>query len=646
MKIDLTQIVFISHLTLNSMTRDEHLSFCKKCHNRKFNPDHGLVCTLTDQVADFDGSCEHFDHDESVIENIEVENKLTTQIVSELPDEIVEKYRAYQDISYAIIGGFFLSIVCAMLWAVFTVSTQYQIVYMAIGVGYLVGRGIRFFGAGIDPIFGFIGSFFAFLGCALGNLFSQVGFIAEAEYLGFIETLMLLDGDTIQAIYMESFNPMDILFYAMATFAGYKFAFRPIPNDVLKLADVRPEKVQLRLPLVLVCLAVIGLSWHSLSKGVSGRQQYYYEDGQTRSEGEYINGLEEGSWFYYHENGRLYLMAEYKNGIESDEWQWYYEDGTIMQIGHYNNGLFDQLWKSFYPNGVLADSSVYQNGRKHGISRNYFENGQVSQTGIYKRDRQQGLWTMYYENGVKSAEGNFVDGKPSGIWKVWDEKGNQIQELEHLTDEKLKLWKVWGKNNNQLVRDGNGTYKNYDNGGNLTQQGEVKNGDRTGDWISYFPDGSIKEEAIFKDNEFIIQNAWSESEQLIKDGEGNYVSYYPESGKEMEKGQLKEGKRHGNWQIFHPNSIVISQDLNYKNGKLDGKGTIYFANGLPQSEGAWKDGKRLGKWIWYYESGVKQCEINYENDKKQGAQIFWSELGREAKEEIYEDGELISERLL
>jgi hypothetical protein len=121
--------------------------------------------------------------------------------------DVVGKLRQQQDILHAIIGGAAAAIVSALLWAVITVSIKYQIGYMAIGVGLLVGFTVRYFGSGIDQPFGFVGAFFALVGCAFGNLFSQIGFIAESESLSYLETLSLLNLDVIISIYKDSFSP-------------------------------------------------------------------------------------------------------------------------------------------------------------------------------------------------------------------------------------------------------------------------------------------------------------------------------------------------------------------------------------------------------------------------------------------------------
>ncbi|MGK0390595.1 MAG: hypothetical protein ACI94Y_003353 [Maribacter sp.] len=69
-------------------------------------------------------------------------------------------------------------------------TTEYQIGFMAIGVGILVGFDNKFAGKGIDSMFGIIGASFALFGCLLGNLFTIVGFAANAEGFSYLEMLL------------------------------------------------------------------------------------------------------------------------------------------------------------------------------------------------------------------------------------------------------------------------------------------------------------------------------------------------------------------------------------------------------------------------------------------------------------------------
>ena len=69
----------------------------------------------------------------------------------------------------AVLAGLIAAGLGAYLWAVITIATGYQIGFMAIGVGVLVGSAVRGFGKGIEPVFGVIGTTLALLGCAAGS---------------------------------------------------------------------------------------------------------------------------------------------------------------------------------------------------------------------------------------------------------------------------------------------------------------------------------------------------------------------------------------------------------------------------------------------------------------------------------------------
>ena len=74
-----------------------------------------------------------------------------------------EKLKLEQNLPMGIASGAGAATVGAAVWALVTVGTGYQIGWMAVGVGFLVGYSIRFFGKGIDPIFGVIGGAFIIL---------------------------------------------------------------------------------------------------------------------------------------------------------------------------------------------------------------------------------------------------------------------------------------------------------------------------------------------------------------------------------------------------------------------------------------------------------------------------------------------------
>jgi len=209
------------------MTRQEHLKFCKTCINRDMDLKVGIICKLTNNIADFEGECESFSLDNVAVAKINDDIELQgSEITSQISNQTLEKIKSEQSLPAAIFAGIFIGVLAAIGWAAFTVATNMKIGLIAIAIGALVGLGMRYFGKGLDPIFGICGAILAILSCVFGDVLSIIGFIANNEQLGYFETLLLFDFSQTFNIMSEIAGPMDLIFYAIAAYEGYKFSFR------------------------------------------------------------------------------------------------------------------------------------------------------------------------------------------------------------------------------------------------------------------------------------------------------------------------------------------------------------------------------------------------------------------------------------
>ena len=141
-------------------------------------------------------------------------------------EQQLEQFRTEQNLPLGLLGGFGAAVIGAVVWAAITVATEYQIGYMAIAVGFIVGFAVRMLGKGVDQTFGISGAVLALFGCVLGNFLSIVGFAAKSEGLGYFDTLSLIDYGMVPSIMIDAFSPLDILFYGLAIYQGYKISFR------------------------------------------------------------------------------------------------------------------------------------------------------------------------------------------------------------------------------------------------------------------------------------------------------------------------------------------------------------------------------------------------------------------------------------
>lgn len=145
-----------------------------------------------------------------------------------------------QSLPIAVAAGIAAAIVGAVVWAVITVFTEYQIGFMAIGVGILVGFAVRL-GKGVDKIFGVAGALLALFGCVLGNFFSLVGFICKQEKLGLLQTLQSIEYAKVPALMVSAFSLMDLVFYGIAVYEGYRFSFRQLAPPSAETAPPAPH---------------------------------------------------------------------------------------------------------------------------------------------------------------------------------------------------------------------------------------------------------------------------------------------------------------------------------------------------------------------------------------------------------------------
>jgi hypothetical protein len=146
----------------------------------------------------------------------------------------MQELRDKQNLTMGISAGAIAALIGAIAWATLTAITQYQIGFMAIGVGYVVGWSIRYFGEGIDKSFAIAGAALSLIGCLLGNLLSSCIFIAGQTNSSITGVFFTLDINTAVKIMSLTFSPIDLLFYGLALYFGYKYSLFTIPEEKMK----------------------------------------------------------------------------------------------------------------------------------------------------------------------------------------------------------------------------------------------------------------------------------------------------------------------------------------------------------------------------------------------------------------------------
>lgn len=160
-------------------------------------------------------------------------------------ERLIAEREAAQSLPFAILGGLMASIVGAVLWAAITAATEYQIGFMAIGVGILVGYAVNFFGKGMTTTFAIAGAVFALFGCLLGNLLTVVFMASQMEDSSALGVVAAFATSPLLVVEMmkKTFSPNDLLFYAIAVYEGYRFSMRPLTDEELASFQKGPVTV-------------------------------------------------------------------------------------------------------------------------------------------------------------------------------------------------------------------------------------------------------------------------------------------------------------------------------------------------------------------------------------------------------------------
>ena len=146
----------------------------------------------------------------------------------------------------------------------------------------------------------------------------------------------------------------------------------------------------------------------------NGFAKYWFESGQIQSNGQYINGKQDGAWTYLQLNG-AWTIRTYKNGrlngltkehlIDSI-------DGIIIAIGQFQDGKETGVWKWFDKDSILYQTATYVDGRYFGEYKRFYKSGLVKLSGsLNGEDTRDGEFIFFDTMGKLSKKEYWKEGK-------------------------------------------------------------------------------------------------------------------------------------------------------------------------------------------------------------------------------------------
>lgn len=476
-----------------------------------------------------------------------------------------------------------------------------------------------------------------------------------------------------------------------------------------------------------------------------GENIVYYPNGQISIKAFFKDGKLDGEYLYYNEKGALEqkkyfnagqltntYTAYFSVGEEIPEYVIEYKDDKIKgkALEYYANGkLYSEIpfvdgtrvgvEKTYYINDSLKNEITYEAGKLQGPYKSYYANGKSFEIGTYENDLLYGPFIAYYPDGILQSEGNYEEGLLEGSYTYYDHDGKKYYNYTYrkgdvinyrFFNKKGEIIKEGKKrggefyyngfaSNGNLTSEGlydvsggkKGTWKYYDNNGNLKSTGNYENDRAQGKYISYYPDGNTEWEGNYKYDTLVgyyvsyHKNGSMENQGGYKNGEqqGEWRFYYPDGNLESIN-YLHQGTFHGKQEYFgvegeltkialYKRDDLIAetfykkdgtefQIINYTPSKKDtllvlkhfngkastettyihdvmhGPYTAYFFDGSLQGKGQFLNGMKNGTWNWYFENGKPNVAAKYVLDLLDGKFIRYYENGQIEDDDFYELG--------
>lgn len=150
------------------------------------------------------------------------------------PDQVERalfEIRCEQNLMLGAVAGVIAGAVGALLWAVVTVATMFEIGWLAVGIGFMVGAAVRWAGRGTTQSFGVVGAAIALASVLAGKFLTILGLFAVAGGMSYLQAVTQFDYSITLTVMAGDFSPIDLLFYGIAIWEGYRISIREITGD-------------------------------------------------------------------------------------------------------------------------------------------------------------------------------------------------------------------------------------------------------------------------------------------------------------------------------------------------------------------------------------------------------------------------------
>src|SRR5665648_32452 len=188
--------------------------------------------------------------------------------------------------------------------------------------------------------------------------------------------------------------------------------------------------------------------------------------------------VKDGYQIFRYPNGTISSEGLFKSGKPEGFWKSYYVTGIKKSEGRRTNFLLDSIWIFYDQAGDTTKKINYIFGKKNGW---YYSYKKDPSKGVYlwskelfAGDIKEGTEYFYFPDGKIQQTIPYNNGKKEGLSKEYDKEGNIITLLEYSNDFLVSRERINRQDSKGL---------------------------KQGEWKEFYPNGRIKSEKSFKDDQ-------------------------------------------------------------------------------------------------------------------------------------------------
>lgn len=106
-----------------------------------------------------------------------------------------------------------------------------------------------------------------------------------------------------------------------------------------------------------ICFTFAVKAQSNISITQDGKHVVYYDNGNVKAQGNYLNNRREGEWLFFYDNGKVALKKNFSKGEQVGEWAYYNQEGSLLLKVDDITKINDNAEMALYENNKVKSKS-------------------------------------------------------------------------------------------------------------------------------------------------------------------------------------------------------------------------------------------------------------------------------------------------